>query len=195
MEEERSLGDEEGINRASSVHTSTDDANESLSSIVIATAMEKHNKGQVRGIQTDRKGVRGERILTYVRSCLYHMKPEYNGLRAMKEVMLLLEREYPHNLSKMSLLFKVEFIAMICFHHGEEVTGLINAWEQSCVCTLEQKARLEFMWIQSRQITIERGVKRAFARCFKDINGTIWERKDDTWAPLDTTWPAYDLSM
>lgn len=123
------------------------------------------------------------------------MKPEYNGLRAMKEVMLLLEREYPHNLSKMSLLFKVEFIAMICFHHGEEVTGLINAWEQSCMCTREQKARLEFMWIQSRQITIERGVKRAFARCFKDINGTIWKRKDDTWAPLDTTWPAYDLSM
>lgn len=51
MEEERSLEDGDGNNRASSVHTSTDDASQSLSSIVIATAMDKHDKGQVRGIQ------------------------------------------------------------------------------------------------------------------------------------------------
>jgi hypothetical protein len=75
------------------------------------------------------------------------------------------------------------------------VTGLINGWEQSGTRPDDQKVRLEDMWIQSRQITIERGVGKAFARCFKDINGTIWARRDDTWAPLDTTWPAYDLSM
>lgn len=51
MEEERSLEDGDGIKRASSVHTSTDDASKSLSSIVIATAMDKHAEGQVRGIQ------------------------------------------------------------------------------------------------------------------------------------------------
>lgn len=138
--------------------------------------------------------VRGER-LTDVKSRLRHTKREYSGLRAMKEVMLLLERWYPGSLSKMSLFFKIEFIATICFHHGKEVTGLINAWGQSRTRTPEQKTRLESMWIESRQIAIERGVKKAFARCFQDINGTIWERKDNTWVPLDTRWPAYDLSM
>jgi hypothetical protein len=93
----------------------------------------------------------------------------------------------------MSLLFKIAFIAMICFHRGKEVTGMLNGWEQSGTRPDDQKVRLEYMWTQSRQITIERGVEEAFARCFKEYNETIWEKKDTTWAPLDIRWFADGL--
>jgi hypothetical protein len=51
MENERSLDLEDEFDKASSVYTSTDDVNECISSVVIATVMDRHDETQVRSIQ------------------------------------------------------------------------------------------------------------------------------------------------
>jgi hypothetical protein len=194
MENERSLDYKDEFDKASSIYTSTDDVNECISSVMIATVMDKHDETQVRSIQKPITiACDVSEGLTKRESCLPHVKRDYIGLRAMREVTILLERWYPRNLSSMSLLFRIEFIAMICFHHGKEVTGMLNAWEQFRTPPAYQRVRLDTMWTDARKITIERGVKESMARQFKDDNGAIWMQDEDTWKQLETKWKASDL--
>jgi Fe-S cluster biosynthesis and repair protein YggX len=112
---------------------------------------------------------------------------------AFRDAALMVEENFPVIFDDMSLMFKTEPVVMTCFLH-KNVKHWLENWQRNFHLYDADVKNCAYLFYESIYPTLEIGVEAAFARCFKDDNGTICMKGDDDWERLKTKLKPSDLS-
>lgn len=112
---------------------------------------------------------------------------------AFRDAALMVKENFPVIFDDMSLMFKTELVTMTCFLH-KNVKHWLENWQRNFHLFDGDIKNCAYLFEESIYPTLEIGVEAAFARCFKDDNGTIWMKGDDDWERLKTKLKPSDLS-